>query len=277
MLRKIVLLLTPLLILTILFLLIVLVINKDSGKGALQVTSFPESQVFLEGKFVGKTPLCLCELPQLIESKEYNIKLVPTKNGLKSYEQKIIIYSGVLTVVDRTFEEDAAGSSGSLITLSPIDDEKSSELLVTSFPNNAQVILDSNPEGNTPLLLSDITSSDHEIKILKDGYKEKIIKVKAIEGKRLEISMNLGIKMDLNSQEAPRASVSAETKPQVTIIDTPTGFLRVRRESSVGSEQIGTLNPGDKVELVSESNGWYEITLADGQTGWISSAYATKE
>lgn len=276
--KKLVLFLTPLLILTILFLLIILVVNRESGKGALQVTSVPESQIFLEGKFVGKTPLCLCELPQLMEAKDYSIKLVPTKSGLKSYEQKITIYHGVLTVVDRTFDEEAAGSSGSIITLSPVDDDEASELLVVSFPNKAQVILDSNPAGSTPLLLKDITSSDHEIKVLKDGYKEKIIKVKAIEGKRLEIAMNLGIKMDLNADaKEEQASLSAATKPQVAIIDTPTGFLRVRKESSVGAQQIGTLNPGDKVDLISESNGWYEVLLSDGQTGWISSAYATKE
>src|SRR3989344_1332164 len=99
--RKIVLLLTPLLILTILFLLIVLVVNRDSGKGALQVTSVPPSQVFLEGKYIGKTPLCLCELPQLLEIGDHNIKLVPMQAGFKSYEQKITLYEGVLTVVDR--------------------------------------------------------------------------------------------------------------------------------------------------------------------------------
>jgi hypothetical protein len=274
--RKIILFITPLLILTILFLLIVLVINRDDGKGALQVTSVPESQVFLDGDPIGKTPLCLCDLPQLIDSKEYTIKLVPTKKGFKNYEQKITIYPGVLTVVDRTFDTEAAVSSGSIITLSPLDDDKSTELLVTSLPNKSNVLLDSEDVGKTPLLLREITASDHEIKVIRNGYKEKVIKVKAIEGKRLEVAMNLGIKMDLN-EEPKKASVSAVAIPQVTILETPTGFLRVRKESSASSEQIGTLNPGEKVDLVSESNGWYEIRLASGEVGWISSAYARKD
>lgn len=274
--RKIILFFIPLLILTILFLLIILIVNRDEGKGALQATSFPEAQVFLEGKYMGKTPLCLCELPQLLKAGDYNIKLVPSKTGFKKYEQKITIYQGVLTVVDRTFDQEGAASTGSLITLSPNEDEKSSQLLLVSFPNKAQVILDSNLVGTTPLLIKEITSSDHEIQVLKDGYKEKTIKVKAIEGKRLEITMNLGIKIDINAA-TKQASVSAATAPQVTILDTPTGYLRVRKESSASSEQIASINPGEKLNLISEKDGWYEVKLSDGTVGWISSAYAKKD
>ncbi len=274
--RKIILFLFPLLILTILFLLIVLIVNREVGKGALQVTSIPSSQVFLEGKYVGKTPLCLCELPQLLKSGDYSIKLVPSQSGFKNFEQKITIYQGVLTVVDRTFDQEAAVSTGSIITLSPIDDKSASQLLVVSFPNKAQVILDSSPVGVTPLLLKEITPSDHEIKVLKDGYSEKIIKIKAIEGKRLEVTMALGIKTDINSAAA-LASVSAITTPQVIILDTPTGYLRVRKDSAASSAQIANVNPGDKLLLISEKDGWYEVRLSDGKTGWISSAYAKKE
>ena len=272
--RKLILFTTPLLILTILFLLIVLVINRDAGKGALQVTSVPESQVFLDGNYVGKTPLCLCELKDLLRVGEYTIKLVPVDKGLKNFEQKITLYTGVLTVVDRTYDNDVSASSGTIITLSPIDDENIAELMVTSFPSNARVILDSNPVGETPYLIN-LTASDHEIKLLKDGYKEKVIKVKGVLGKRLEVTMSLGIKLDAKEVEQ-RASVSAVTTPQVTILETPTGELNVRAENSVGSELIGTLLPGDKVDLISEETGWYEIRLKDGKTGWVSATYASK-
>ena len=255
--------------------LIVLVVNRDSGKGALQVTSVPPSQVFLEGKYIGKTPLCLCELPQLLEVGDYNIKLVPSQSGFKTFEQKITFYQGVLTVVDRTFDKEVGASSGTTITLSPIDDKNVSQLLVFSFPSKAQVILDSNSVGTTPYL-TDVTSSDHEIKILKDGYREKVIKVKAINGKKLEVTMVLGIKMDLNARSA-RASASATTIPRVVILDTPTGYLNVRRENSTSSEQVATVNPGETLDLISEVEGWYEVRLPSSKTGWISATYARKE
>lgn len=278
MLRKVILFLTPLLIITILFLVVVLVVNRDGGKGALQVTSIPSSQVFLDNKYVGKSPLCLCDLPQLQDSGEYTLKLVPTQVGLKPFEQKITIYKGVLTVVDRTFDKEASQASGSIITLAEIDEKGSSELLIVSFPNKAQVILDSNPEGTTPVLIKDITSSDHEIKILKDGYKEKILKVKTINGKRLEATVTLGIKADLNSDEKKTTTSSAVlSKPQVLVLETPTGFLRVRESDSPNAAQIAVVSPGEKLELVSEKADWFQVKLSDGAIGWISSTYAKKE
>ncbi len=273
--RKLILFTTPLLILTILFLLIVLVINRDAGKGALQVTSVPESQVFLDGEYAGKTPLCLCELKDLLRVGEYAIKLVPTEAGYKNFEQKITLYKGVLTVVDRTYDKEVSASSSTIITLSPIDDENIAELMVVSFPGKARVILDSNPVGETPYLIN-LTASDHEIKLLKDGYKEKVIKVKGVLGERLEVTMNLGIKLDAKEVEQ-RASASAVTTPQVTILDTPTGELNVRSENSVGSSLVGKLLPGDKVDLIGENTGWYEIKLKNGKTGWISATYASKD
>ncbi len=275
MLRKIILLLTPLLILTILFLLIVLIINRDVGKGALQVTSIPNSQVFVDGKFVGKTPLCLCELPQLLKVKDYTLKLVPTESGFNTLEQKITIYQGVLTVVDRTFDKKTAAGSGTLITLSPIDDKNSSELLLLSFPGSAQVVLDSNIVGQTPLLLKKITASDHEIKILKDGYNEKIIKVKTINGKRLEGTIYLGIKPDLSKPIA--ASPTPVFAAKVLILDTPTGYLNVRSDASASSSVVETVNPGDELDLITSKEDWFEVKLPDGKTGWVSSTYAKKE
>lgn len=270
--RKIILFLTPLLILTILFLLIVLIVNRDGGKGALQVTSIPQSQVFIEGKFVGKTPLCLCDLNQLLKVGDYDIRLVPVESGFKETTQKIKIYQGVLTVVDRTFDQELAASSGSLITLSPIDSDNS-ELMIVSVPNNAQIIMDSNPVGNTPLLLSDVTDSDHEIKLIKDGYKEKIIKIKAVKGKRLEAVISLGIRSDINSKTNV-ATKSANIVKKVIIKDTPTGFLRVRETNSVSSSQVGTVEPKEELDLLQEKDGWFEIRMSDGNTGWISSDFA---
>ena len=274
--RKIVLFLILLLILTIAFLLIVLVVNRESGKGALQITSKPDSQVFLNGKFVGKTPLCLCELPQLIQSGEYTVKLIPLEKNLKTLEQKIIIYKGALTVVDKTFDENNSASSGSIITLSQAENKSSAELMIISFPGNAQVVLDSNIAGNTPLFLKDVTQSDHEIKILKEGYREKIIKVKTIEGKRLEANITLGIKTDALAEITNSGSDSTSSS-KVVILNTPTGFLRVREDPLASSPQIDSVTPGQEFKLVSEEDDWYQISLPGGKTGWISKAYARKE
>jgi uncharacterized protein YgiM (DUF1202 family) len=67
------------------------------------------------------------------------------------------------------------------------------------------------------------------------------------------------------------------TLPKVVIIDTPTGFLRVRSASSTASLEINRAIPGETYEMITETNGWFEIKLKDGKTGWISGQYAKKQ
>ena len=268
--RKFAFLLIVILVITILFLTAAYFVNNQNGKGALQVTSQPSSQVFLEGKAIGKTPLCLCDLPNLLKSGEYSIKLVRDNKDLSPFEQKITIYQEVLTVVDRNFEFQAGASSGSVITFSPIDD-KTAQLMVISSPQGSRVILDSSEVGLTPLLLKDITASDHEVKILKEGYSEKTIKIKTVVGKRLEANVILGIKKDAS------LNTSSSSAQIVIILDTPTGYLRVRESNAVDSRQIATVSPGDKLNLLEEKDGWFKVELEDGKIGWVSAAYATKQ
>ena len=275
MLKKLILLLIPFLIITVIFLVIVIFMNGQGGKGAIQVTSIPKSQVFLNGKYIGNTPLSLIELPDLIAVGEYDLKLVPTEKGFKEWSQKINIYKSALTVVDKTFDKSLGSASSSVITLVDINDKTKSELLVISFPKDAQVILDSELKGRTPIRIDNVTISDHEIKIIKDGYKEKAVKIKTVPGKRLEVEATLGIRTDLTEQKLI-ASDSAKLIQKIKILDTPTGFLRVRESASLSSSQIATLDPGEEFDLISEDDNWYQIKLSDGTNGWVSSEYAEK-
>ncbi len=84
---------------------------------------------------------------------------------------------------------------------------------------------------------------------------------------------------DLTAENTKKASDSASvvTTQKIVILETPTGFLRVREKDSIGSAEIGTVKPGDKLDLISEKADWYEVKLPDGKTGFISATYAKKE
>lgn len=273
--KKLVLVLFSLIVLTIAFLVIVLVINKDSGRGALQVTSIPKSKVYLDGDYIGDTPLCKCELPQMLPIGQYLVKLVSQGTPSASFEQKVKINSAVLSVIDRTFSKESQ-SSGSIITLNSIQDKNGVEVMAVSFPNNAKIFLDNNETGATPLILKNLTASDHEIKLTKDGYSDKIIKIRTVAGFQLETVVFLGVKgSPAKSNTATPSAVL--TVGQVEILETPTGFLRMRSEASINSEEVGRVNPGQTFDLIKELEGWYQIKLKDGTLGWISSQYATKK
>lgn len=250
-------------------------LSNSSGKGALQVTSTPKSQVYLDGKSIGETPFCKCELPDMIKSGEYTIRLAPKEGGYSPFEEKIKIAKSVLTAVDRTFGKGAA-SHGSIITLTPMEDKKTAQILILSSPDKADLFLNSSLKGITPLLLKDVTPSDHTLKLTKSGYNEKIVRIRTVLGYKLEALISLGITDEIKSTASPSATPTLQ-KQKVIILQTPTGFLRVRESPSLDSQEIGRVNPEEAYELISETQGWLEIKLEDGRTGFISSQYARKE
>ncbi len=266
----------PFLGVLIIFAGVVLFLNQNSGKGALQVTSVPQSQVYLNGQLIGETPLCKCDPKDVIPIGNYRIRLIPKEENTKPYDEQITINKSTLTVIDRTFGESA---SGSIITLTPLSNKKDTELMVISFPDKTNVFLDNNQKGVAPILLKDVIESDHELKLTKEGYLDKTLRIRTTSGFRLKsvvfLSVNPGIAS--SSSQTPLSTPQVPKVGKVTILDTPTGFLRVRADSSLASSEIGRVSPGDSLELVTEKEGWFQIKMKDGKTGWISIQYAKKE
>ena len=55
------------------------------------------------------------------------------------------------------------------------------------------------------------------------------------------------------------------------------GYLNVRQSGNINSAIIGKLNNHDKVDIISEQNGWYLIVYkgSNDGLGWVSSKYIT--
>ena len=180
-------------------------------------------------------------------------------------------------MIDRSFVG-LGLSNGSVINLSPLSGAKEMQISVVSFPDSAQVYLDDNLQGQSPLLLQNITESDHELKLSKIGYKDQIVRIKTTPGYKLEALVFLGINPDVAATTASAASASASLPvAKVVILQTPTGFLRVRDQASLGGNEIGQVKPGETYQLLDERTDWFQIKLSSGQSGWISSQYAQKQ
>lgn len=262
------------------FFTIAFFLTKNTGKGALQVTANPKSKVYINGKFIGETPLCKCEAQDMLSVGEYNIRIDPQDSALTPFEEKITIAKSILTVVDRTFGKGVT-SEGSIISLTPLENKKDIQLLVISFPDTAHVLVDSSIMGSTPILQKNLTESDHEVTIKKDGYREKTIRIRTVAGYKLTVVAYLGVSLaaavtPTPSPLMPTISPTAALV-KVLILQTPTGFLRVRDSGSSAGLEIARVNPGETYELAQEGQDWYRIKLPNGQTGWISSQYAKKQ
>lgn len=257
-----------------------------SEKGALQVTSSPQSKVYLNDNYIGQTPLCKCQTTDMIAPGDYTIRMVPINSSLSEFQEKITISQGVLTVVDREFGNNGQ-SGGSIISLAPLADKNSSELIVVSFPQGATASLDDQDIGTTPLSYDNPTESDHDLLVSKDGYNQKEIRIRTPLGYKLTVAAYLststtGLTIPSTlSSITPTASASGSPTPtgttSILILKTPIGILHVRAGPSLSASEVGQVTPGKTYPLITEQSGWDEITLDDGTTGWISAQYTKKQ
>jgi hypothetical protein len=305
--KRIILLIIPIiLVIIIVFGIFKLFILADAGKGALQITSHPLSKVYLNNAFIGNTPLCRCEANTMVSEGEYTVKLVPLDSGFDEFQEKITVTKGVLTVVDRKFGKGAT-SEGSIISLTPLPDKHATELLVLSFPDKTAVFVDSNASGNTPLSVKKLTDSDHTLKLKRDGYIDKNVRIRTPAGYRLTATVYMALNDEsgqviptptqptiVSGTPSPSPSLGPSptgaknptpTKPgptakvsgKITILSTPNGFLRVRETPSTAAAEISRVETGETYPLVEEQTGWYKIKLTDGTEGWVSASYASKQ
>ncbi len=87
----------------------------------------------------------------------------------------------------------------------------------------------------------------------------------------------MGINPEIATASATQVSTaSAVLTTKVLILNTPTGFLRVREDASIASKEITKVKPGESYELLEEKTNWFKIKIDDKTTGWISSQYAKK-
>jgi hypothetical protein len=275
--RKVIFIALTILAAVLVFSVIIFLFTQNKSKGALQITSNPNSKVYLDGKFIGSTPFRTNDLKDMILEGEYTIKLVPASGNFQAFEQKITIFPKVLTVVDENFAQKGFDNA-SIISLSQIAGQKDAQISVVTFPQDTQVFLDNNLRGQSPILLKKVSVSDHELKIARNGYKDKIVRLRTVLGFKLEALIYLGLDPNVASSSAvPTFLNSSESAQKVLILDTPTGFLRVRDQPSLAGAETGQVKPRETYQLLDEQTGWYQIQLANGKTGWISSQYAQKQ
>jgi hypothetical protein len=253
----------------------------------LKIETTPTSMVFVNNVQVGRTPF-----DQMFPPGETTVKLIPESisSDLSSYQTKVLLTDKVYTVIRREFGSPDNRSTGETISLLPQSGKNASLSIISSDPDTASVTVNGEPQGFTPLAITEVAPSDHQIEVSAPGYQTRIFSAKAVSGYKLSVNVKLAAKNQANptppqvlSLPTPAATPSATpkvtptiTKPYVKISSTPVGFLRVRNGPSKTASEIAQIKPGEIYPLLDSASGWYQIkiSLPATSSGWISSEYA---
>jgi hypothetical protein len=205
------------------------------------------------------------------------VRLVPEEPSLAPFETKVNLVSGIKTIIKRDFGQTSEDSAGTIVSFEKSFDEEVG-LAVISIPDAAQVSIDGQIRGVTPYKNSSLAIGEHTLSITASGYATINENIQTYKGYKLTAVVKL--RKSVSTQELnPSPSPTAFGKMRVKILTTPTGYLRVRSEPTTSSAEIGTVSPGEFYDVLEEDfkNGWVKIELKDGQIGWVSQEYTSKE
>lgn len=248
---------------------------KPKPAGIL-VDSSPASSVYVNGAFIGKTPI-----QKTIEAGVIDLRMVPEINdqNLIPFETKVTLVSGIETVVRREFGKTEIESSGDIISFER-ESGTDASLIVISTPDNAQVSIDGTPRGFAPYKTSGISPAEHQVTVKAVGYSDRIMTVNTKAGYRLTLFAKLA---QTSESPTPTPTPTPGSQYFVIILATPTGYLRVRTGPGTAGEEIGQVKPGDKFLYIGTdfATGWFKIQfeeakpgLPEGIVGWVSNQYA---
>lgn len=272
-------------------------------KSGIQVTSSTQVEVSLNNESLGKTPI----YQDKGKPGNYTLRLTPSDTTLQPWETQVSLINGVYTVVDYQFGITPDQSSYYILTYEKLTDKNRTEIVFVTTPSNTPVSIDGNPSGFSSSPITNITSGGHKISFAPAGYQEKSVGVNVIDGYRLIINTQLATQTIVptptptptatpsaelkdttstptktttsttNITPLPKQSTTSATlaKPYVEILDTPTGWLKVREDATVNSTELAKVNPGDRFSYrESTATGWFEIEYATGKWAFVSSQYA---
>ncbi len=238
----------------------------QGAKAGVRVESNQSAKVFLNNEDRGASPF----QDDNLKPGDYLISLKSdeTVDPKVLWEGYARLNQGTLTIVIRDVAGKKENSSGEVISL-----EQGEGAVITSTPTGAEVFVDGQMVGRTPLALPDLVEGEHQFIISKENFLKRSIRSKAINGLSLNLSVDLAIS-EPDLTKLPQAPISSSQ--EVTIKATPTGFLRVRETAGTNAKEIGQVKPKETYILLEETPGWVRIRLKDSKEGWVSSSYVQK-
>jgi len=280
-------------------------VKKEEVAGLQITTEGSTASVFLNGQFSTKTPFN----DQKLKPGKYTVRLEPEVSGLSTYETSVTVYPGTIAVMNWQFGATPETSGGTIFEMEPLKKKGSSALSIVSIPDGTIVKVDDASQGFTPVLMSSITAGAHKVQITLPSYKPQEETLNVVEGFQMNVTVKLSkdktiLEKKAETSEAEIASDSAQEasstakkddkkttptptpkvspvvkdqtakKPYVEILNTGTGWLRVRDKADASGKELAKVDTGKTYPYVETEAGWHLIEYEDGEEGWVSAQYA---
>lgn len=272
--------------------------SRQNVAGQLQIFSTPAANVFINNVNKGTTPYDV-----QIAAGDYTIKLIPDQEATvtASWQGKVRVGRGTLTYISRELGMGDVDSAGEVFTLEKISgkyEKRTGEVVVDSEPIGTLVSLDGDEKGIAPLTMTEVPEGSHELSQYLPGFYRRTQTINVVDGYRLTAQIKLAIdpttkqnkpkkqsEPEATEEASLESSESAKLSPTnavsafdtVTIVGTPNGFLRVRREPNINAEEVAQVDEGDRYSLLEEVGGWIRIPYSETEEGWISAQFTSKE
>ena len=277
----------------------ILNLNANAGLQVITTDSIP-AHIYLNGKLADKTPYINKEL----KAGEYTLEIKPDDDQLSTYDTKISLKSGLLTVVTWKPGSRPETSGGVIYEMEQLTDKKNSELSLTTIPDGSIVQVDGQAKGFSPVLVEHVSPGEHQYEVSLPSYETQKNTINVVEGFRMNITLKLAkqeyvapanssasasVAVPLpignllatgSGQIATNSGTTNDLVPAPKVKIKPTGFhqngqelLHVRVDPDPGSNEVGLAVVGQEYPYLNQTlDGWYKINL-NGKTGWVSGQF----
>jgi hypothetical protein len=214
-------------------------VSRDKQKAELQLVASPDNvPVSVDGKNMGFTPLLLQDLA------DGNHAISFQAPGYTTFERTVKLIKGTRIMMTVKLAKE-------LIPEAPIATESAE--LETATPSGTK----STPKPTaTPKATPKATA-------------------KAASASATVASPSPSPSSSPTASSSGVVKKSTSIKPYVEVLDTPTGFLRVRDSTSASATELYKLAIGSTVPYANASaSGWLKVTYDGTKTGWVSGQYA---
>ncbi len=247
--------------------------SLSNRKSAIEINSYPVAKVYIDGKEMGLTPY----RNRTLSPGEIEVKLVTND---QTWTKKVKLQNNISTVIDWEFGDSEETSGGYILYLEKTGDKKNAGLMVNTSPNKCTVTIDNEVKGLSPIRIADIGEGDRHLTLSFPEHKSLDVYMKSLNEYQLVVDATLAedkveVAQETIEEENPDL-VSTPATIQIKILETETGWLRVRESSSSAAREVARVNPGETYPMLGESTDWYKIDLGDNKNGWISSSYGEK-